>query len=318
MREERRNWRGVLLGILIILLITVVVFVSIFAFTMFVSVGVGHVVILVDPWAKTVSEPSVGPTWIIKAPWVQAVNIMVATDTLGMWGDIKDEYADFPTVKCFSKDQLEMDIDIMLRWNLDISKVRQLYQNLPQRNWKNDVIASIAREQIRISTKNFTTIQTIEQRDYVAEVIRNAVWEKLSVAESLASSLVNFEFELRNIGYPNQYTEAIIAKQAAEQVMLQAEFEKQTIIIMANATAQQIVITANAEAEAKVVVANGTREAIDLILSTVGDSENSTRIIELYLWVETLKQIAPDIDLFLMATGEDGIPILIPLQTTEG
>ncbi|MCW4002013.1 MAG: hypothetical protein NWE97_02345, partial [Candidatus Bathyarchaeota archaeon] len=99
------------------------------------------------------------------------------------------------------------------------------------------------------------------------------------------------------------------------QQKIQAEFEKDKIIVIANATAQQVVIEANAEAQAKVLVANGTREAIELILEAAGgDVSNSTRITELYLWVENLKQIAPDIDLFLMTTGEDGIPIIIQPQ----
>ena len=103
---------------------------------------------------------------------------MIATDTLGMWGDGKDPSADMPTVYCFSRDQLEMAVDIMLRWRLDVPKLKELYQSLPQKNWKNDVIASIAREQIRLVTKDFTSIQTIEQRDLVAQTIRDAIWDK--------------------------------------------------------------------------------------------------------------------------------------------
>jgi len=300
---------------MIIILAGLVIFGALFALTMFASVGVGHAMVLVDPWAKSISEPTVGPTWIVKAPWVQPVNIMIATDTLGMWGDGTDPSADMPTVAAFSKDQLEMGIDIMLRWNLDVSKVKELYQNLPQKNWKNDVIASIAREQIRIVTKDFASIQTIEQRDLVAQTIRDAIWNKLSSETSLAGALTNFGFELRNIGYPDKYTSAIEDKLVAEQQKIQAEFEKDKIIVIANATAQQVIIEATAEAEAKVLVANGTREAIELILeASGGDVSNSTRITELYLWVENLKQIAPDIDLFLMTTGEDGIPIIIQPQ----
>ena len=299
-------------GVMIIILIGVVAFGLLFAFTMFASVGVGYAVVLVDPWAKSVSEPIVVPTWIVKAPWVQSVNIMVATDTLGMWGDGTDPSADLPTVKCFSRDQLEMTIDIMVRWRLDVSKLKELYLSLPQKNWKNDVIASIAREQIRLVTKDFTTIETIEQRDYVTQIIRDAIWNKVDTEVSLAGAITSFEFELRNIGYPLKYTSAIEDKLVTEQQKKQAEFEREKIIILANATAQKVIIEANAEAEAKVVVANGTREAIELILeASGGDVSNSTRITELYLWVETMKQIAPDIDLFLMTTGEDGIPIIV-------
>jgi len=308
-----RRLKRAFIGIMIILLIGLVLF-TVFALTMFASVGVGHAAVLVDPWAKTVSEPKIGPTWIVKAPWVQSVFIIVATDTLGMWGDGTDPSADLPTVMCFSKDQLEMAVDIMLRWRLDVSKLKELYQSLPQKNWKNDVIASIAREQIRLVTKEFTSIQTIEQRDLVAQTIRDAIWDKLSTEASLAGAITSFEFELRNIGYPEKYTSAIEDKLVAEQQKIQAEFEREKIIIIANATAQQVIIEANAEAEAKVLVANGTREAIELILeASGGDPTNATRIAELYLWVETLKQIAPDIDVFI--TSED-IPYLISIPTT--
>ena len=297
--------------VMIVVLVGLVLVTVFFALTMFVSVGVGHAAVLIDPWAGTVSEPRIGPTWIVKAPWVQSVDIIVATDTLGMWGDGTDPTADLPTVKCFSRDQLEMAVDIMLRWRLDVSKLKELYQSLPQKNWKNDVIASIAREQIRLVTKDFTSIQTIEQRDLVAQTIRDAILSKLSTEVSLAGAITGFEFELRNIGYPEKYTSAIEDKLVAEQQKIQAEFEREKIIIIANATAQQVIIEANAEAEAKVLVANGTREAIALILeASGGDPANATRIAELYLWVETLKQIAPDVDVFI--TSED-IPYLISI-----
>jgi len=314
--EERtpRRLKQVFSLVMIILLVAVVIFGILFALTMFASVAVGHAAVLVDPWTKTVSEPTIGPTWIIKAPWVQAVDIMIATDTLGMWGDGTDPSADLPTVYCFSRDQLEMAVDIMLRWRLDVPNLKELYQSLPQKNWKNDVIASIAREQIRLVTKNFTSIQTIEQRDDVAQAIKDAIWGKLGTEASLAGAITDFQFELRNIGYPEKYTSAIEDKLVAEQQKIQAEFEKEKIIIIANATAQQVIIEANAEAEAKVLVANGTREAIELILeASGGDPTNATRIAELYLWVETLKQIAPDIDVFI--TSED-IPYLISIPTS--
>ena len=229
MDEERtpRRLKRVFGWSMIILLIGLVIFGILFALTMFASVGVGHAVVLVDPWAKTVSEPTIGPTWIVKAPWVQAIDIMVATDTLGMWGDGTDPSADLPTVECFSRDQLEMAVDIMLRWRLDVSKLKELYQSLPQKNWKSDVIASIAREQIRLVTKDFTSIQTIEQRDFVAQTIRNAILDKLSTEASLEGAITSFEFELRNIGYPEKYTSAIEDKLVAEQQKIQAEFEKE-------------------------------------------------------------------------------------------
>jgi regulator of protease activity HflC (stomatin/prohibitin superfamily) len=300
------------IGIALIIILVVAAFSTvIFFLTMWVNVPVGNAALMVDPIAGTISDQILGPTWATKAPWVNAVQITVAVDTLGMWGDGTDRTADFPTVKSFSKDQLEMGIDIMMRWRLDVSKVKQLYENLPQKNWKNNVIASIAREQVRIVTKDFNTIETIEQRDFVAQTIRDAIWNKISTSAPLAGAITDFEFELRNIGYPARYTSAIEDKLVSEQQKIQADFQRQIVIINATANAEKITIEAAAKANATVIEATATREAIELVLEAAGvDSGNETRVAELYLVVQTLQKIAPDIDMLIMAP--DGTPILLP------
>jgi regulator of protease activity HflC (stomatin/prohibitin superfamily) len=130
----------------------------------------------------------------------------------------------------------------------------------------------------------------------------------------LAGALTDFEFELRNIGYPTKYTSSIEDKLVAEQQKIQAEFEKQIVIINASANAEKITIEAAARANATIIEANATKEAIEFVLEAAGvDSSNETRVAELYLVVQTLQKIAPDIDMLIMAP--DGTPILLPSPT---
>ncbi len=302
---------GLLGYVIIIIGVLIAVFAALFFLTMWVNVPVGSAAVMVDPLAGTISQPVIGPTFAIKPPWVNAVQIKISVDTLKIWGAGTDRTADFPTVRSFSEDQLEMEINMMIRWRLDTSKIKQLYTNLPQKNWKNDVIASIAREQVRIITKDFSTIETIEQRELVAQAIGDAIWNKLSVSAPLARAIVDFEFELRNIKYPIKYTSAIEDKLVAEQQKIQADFNKQIIIINATANAERVTIAAAANANATVIEATATREAIELVLAAAGvDPGNETRLAELYLVVQTLQRIAPDIDMLIMAP--DGTPILLP------
>jgi regulator of protease activity HflC (stomatin/prohibitin superfamily) len=270
---------------------------------MVISVGVGHAVLLVDPLTKSTSEPIVGPTYVVKAPWVTAVNVYYATDSFE------------DTIACFSSDQLEMQIQVLLRWSLDPEKLRALYQNYPRLNYKQAAIESIMAETIRLVTKNFTALQTIEFRDIVRNDIETAVRQEVENEPSLVGALVSFEFDLRNIGYPAKYTSAIEDKLVAEQQKIQADFERQRILVLANATAQEVIIKASGEAEAKVIEANATKQAIELVLEPVDQSGNETRIAELYLWVQTLQKIAPDIDILLV--GSDGTPVLIPANSTN-
>jgi len=273
-----------------------------FPLMMLVKVDVGHAVVLVDPVSKSIGDPILGPAFALKAPWVNAVDIYYATDSYEA------------TVPCFSSDQLEMEIGVLVRWALNTDKIRDLYSNYPNMNYKETAIESILEETMRLITKNYTALETIEFRDVVRNEIEVTVLEELQAESSLAGALMHLEFDLKNIGYPEKYTSAIEDKLVAEQQKIQAEFEREKILILANATAQEVVIKASGEAEAKVIEAKATREAIELVLMSVGQSGNETRIAELYLWVQALQRIAPDVGILIV--GTDGIPVLIPTNST--
>ncbi len=287
---------------LVLLAVILIIFTVMFAVTMVVSVGVGHAVLLVDPVSKSISESILGPTYAIKAPWVSAVDIYYATDSYEA------------TVPSFSSDQLEMQIQVLVRWSLDTNKIRDLYNNYPRMNYKT-AVESILEETMRLITKNYTALETIEFRNVVRDEIEATVLEELQTEPSLAGALMRLEFDLKNIGYPEKYTSAIEDKLVAEQQKIQADFERQRILILANATAQEIIIKASGEAEAKVIEANATREAIELVLESVGQSGNETRIAELYLWVQALQRIGPEVEILIV--GADGIPVLIPTNSTN-
>ena len=139
----------------------------------------------------------------------------------------------------------------------------------------------------------------------------DAIRSKLQDSAPLSGAIVDFEFELRNIKYPDKYTSSIEDKLVAEQQKIQADFNRQIIVINATATAEKITIEAAANANATIIEADATKAAIELVLEAAGvDSNMDTRIAELYLTVQTLKQIAPDIDILIMSP--DGTPILLP------
>ena len=302
--EDERIRTGVSLKVIALIsgLAFFFMFMIAFGLVMVVQVGVGHAVILVDPIARSTSDPILGPTYVIKAPWVTAVDIYYATDTFE------------DTIPSFSSDQLEMEIEVLVRWSLDPEKIRDLYNNYPNLDYKEKAIESIMEETIRIITKNYTALETIEFRDVVRDQVEATVLQELDTEPSLAGALMRFELDLKNIGYPVKYTSAIEDKLVAQQQKIQAEFEREKILILANATAQEIVIKATGEAEAKVIEANATKVAIELVLASVGQSGNQTRIAELYLWVQALQRIAPDVEILIV--GADGIPVLIPTNST--
>jgi len=100
--------------------------------------------------------------------------------------------------------------------------------------------------------------------------LERAILAKLATEPTLYGAIINFEFDLRNIGYPDIYTQAIEAKLAAEQQMKQAEFEKQKIIILAEADAEKVTINAQALANATVLQSMGKADAITFIANQTG------------------------------------------------
>ena len=301
---ERRLRIPSLVGIVMVVLVASILLLST---TVFVVVGVGYVLLIADPITRTVSDVvAVGPSWYFKLPWQTAVPIYYATDT----------YED--VIPTFSRDQMEMKIQVLIRWSLDPTQTRELYMNYPTLAYKVKAIESIMEETVRLVTKNYTVIETIEFREMVTHRIQEAVLKAVKEEPSLADALIHLELDLKNIEYPAKYTSAIEDKLVAEQMKIQAEFERDRVIILANGTAQGAIIEAKGQARAKIIVADSIKQAIQMISESAGIT-NSTRIAELYMYLEALKQIAPEINVLIITTGEGGIPIIyqIPSNSTE-
>ena len=298
---------------------TVIMIILIWVITPFffiASAGVGEALLIVHPLAggdAKVTGPMLGPTiGFYKNPFAleNTVKIYYEIDTLGMWGDGTDKYADFPAVAAFSKDQLEMKMDIMIRWSLDPDKLVDIYKKYPNMDYKDKVIASIAREQLRIITSTkYTAVETIENRGKVADDIKNAILAKLASESTLYGAIRNFEFDLRNISYPAVYTQSIEAKLAAEQQMKQAEFDKQKVIILAEADAAKVLINAQALANATVLQGQGKADAINIIANQTGIA--SQDLTALFLWLETLREMKPN---FIYITGQNQTSFILPLS----
>jgi regulator of protease activity HflC (stomatin/prohibitin superfamily) len=283
-----------------------IVVIALVGFTMIFSVGVGIAGMVVDPLTGSISDPVIGPTFGLKAPWTSLTTVPYARETLGMWGDGTDEFADYAAINCFSKDQLEMRVDIMIRWSVDPNKLKDLYQSYPSLNWEDKAVASLVREHIRYITKQYTAVQTIELRDQIGLEIEQELKSAIYGAESLKGAIINIEVDLRNVGLPAKYTSAIEDKLAAQQLKIQAEFEAERKIILANADAQALLIGANATAQQKIIDGQGIREAIDVLVAeqSIADADYM-EFLDLYVYLKTLETLAENENVNFIVGVED-------------
>jgi regulator of protease activity HflC (stomatin/prohibitin superfamily) len=278
---------------IITIIAVVIAVIGLMLFAMIYSVGVGEAGMVVDPLTGSISDPILGPTFGLKAPWTSLTTVTYARETLGMWGDGTDEFADYAAIDCFSKDQLEMQVDIMIRWSVDPNKLKDLYQSYPSLNWEDKAVASLVREHIRYITKQYTAVETIEFRDQIGLEIEQELINAINEAESLKGAIINIEVDLRNVGLPDKYTSSIEDKLAAQQLKIQAEFEAERKIILANADAQALLIGANATAEQKIIDGQGIREAIDVLVAEHSIAEEDyMEFLDLYVYLKTLETLA--------------------------
>ena len=302
------------LRIIIIIAVAIAV-IGLMVFAMIYSVGVGEAGMVVDPLTGSISDPVLGPTFGLKAPWTSLTTVPYARETLGMWGDGTDEFADYSAIDCFSKDQLEMQVDIMIRWSIDPNKLKDLYQSYPSLNWEDKAVASLVREHIRYITKQYTAVQTIELRDQIGLEIEQELTSAINGAVSLRGAIINIEVDLRNVGLPAKYTSAIEDKLAAQQLKIQAEFEAERKIILANADAQALLIGANATAQQKIIDGQGIREAIDVLVAEHSITEEDyTEFLDLYVYLKTLETLAENENVNFIV-GVEGENLLIQPTT---
>ena len=299
-----------------IVLIGVVIAIIVILFsTMIFNVGVGEAGMIVDPLTGSISDPILGPSFSVKAPWTTLTKISYARETLGMWGDATDEFADYPSIDCFSNDQLEMQVDIMISWTIDPDKLKDLYRSFPSLNWEGKAVASLVREHVRYITKQYTAVQTIELRDQIGLEIEQELIRAINEATSLRGAIINIEVDLRNVALPDRYTSSIEDKLAAQQLKIQAEFEAERKIIQADASATALLIGANATATQKVVDGKGIREAIDVLVAehNIAD-EDYMEFLDLYVYLKTLETLGENENVNFIV-GVEGENLLIQPTT---
>ena len=261
----------------------------------FFSIGritVGYVAVIVDPVFGTTNVVGTGQNaqYFVKAPWASVFKIYIATDSIHMWSDATGQ-GDFPAVESLTKDGLKVDVDITVRWSIDPIFAGELYRRYPRLDWKDRAIIPIIRETVRNLLVDYTAIETIELRQAIGTVLKQQLREAFNSEPSLQDAITLDAVNIRKIALPTTFVEAIEKKLAAEQLAIAAEFNKTRQLVLADANAESAIKEAEGLAQSRLLLANSTREAISIIASSNPDLDSS-EITKLYLYLETLRDIA--------------------------
>jgi regulator of protease activity HflC (stomatin/prohibitin superfamily) len=213
-----------------------------------------------------------------------------------------------------TKDLQEVSTTVVVNFRLNPGSVNTIYKDLRE-DYVSRVIEPNVEESLKATTPFFTAEELITKRAEVKATFDETLDERLSIfnIDVVSVSLTDFQFS-------KTFSDAIEAKVVAEQNALQAKnkleqirYEAQQLIIQAEAQKNATIAKALGDAQANVIAANATAEAISRI------TEQMTDEYALYLWLNQWDGKLPVvytgdgqsliIDISqLTKTGEEGSP----------
>jgi len=204
-----------------------------------------------------------------------------------------------------SSDNLNIVMDVSLVYHLPANKVADI--TLQYGDYR-EIVDRYMRSVPRNVVSNFTG-------EYIGGIGRIIVEEEIhrQITTELATyDVIVDDFLVRSVDLPDSVDAAIEKKIAAEQAVITAELERQSIVIKAMGEADRLALEAEGIRNATIIQANGTAEAIRLTIGQLRLSDpgltNATWAYLTMLYIQALTD--PDTNVSFVILGE-GVPIII-------
>lgn len=205
------------------------------------------------------------------------------------------------SMSCFSADIQEVNLQYTLNYRINEKDAMSIYKNIGI-DYYNTVIVPSINEAVKQGTAKYTAEELIENRTELAEGIEEILVNKLK-----DYSIVVVDTAVENMDFTDAYTDAVEAKQVAQQNKLKAETEAQQKLIEAEAAANVKKINADAEAYELTVKAQAEAEANETITKSLTDEILKKMYYD--SWNGSLPQVI---------TGDSGSILMeLPVNTGE-
>jgi regulator of protease activity HflC (stomatin/prohibitin superfamily) len=179
---------------------------------------------------------------------------------------LKEQVVDFPPQPVITKDNVTMQIDTVIYFEITDPKLYTYGVEHPMA-----AIENLTATTLRNIVGEMELDQTLTSRDVINSKLRSILDE----ATDPWGIKVN-RVELKSITPPKQILDAMeqhmTAERARRQAILQAEGEKQSAILVAEGERQAAILRADATKQAKVLEAEGEAKAIMAVQTALADS----------------------------------------------
>lgn len=159
-------------------------------------------------------------------------------------------------LSCFSSDIQEVNISYTLNYQISKSDAMTLYSTVGREYYETIITPNIA-ESVKLVTARYTAEELISMRNELA----------LAIEEALSEKLNSFNIEIRstsieNMDFTDVFTNAVEAKQVAQQEKIKAQTVAEQKVIEAKANAEVRLIQAEAEAEVNRLINESTTDNV--------------------------------------------------------
>lgn len=189
----------------------------------------------------------------VKAPWKKVIK---------MDNRVQKQSVE---LQCFSSDIQEVKIVYTINYQINKNNAMIIYSTIGREYYDIAIVPNIT-ESVKVVTARYTAEQLVGTRDELALAIEKDLTERL---REFNIELVSTSIE--DMDFTDAYTNAVEAKQVAQQNKLKAETEAAQKIIEAEANAEVARVKAQGEADAKRIAAEAEAEANNKLAASLDE-----------------------------------------------
>ena len=177
------------------------------------------------------------------APWESVVNM-----------DNRNQKASID-LACFSSDIQEVSVTYTLNYQISKTNAQTIYKEIGV-SYYDTVIQPRVQEAVKSEMAKYTAEELLSNRAQLSQDIRRVLTDKLS-----NYNIVVVDASMENLDFSDAFTDAVEAKQVAEQKSKQAQIEQAQKTMEANADATVAKIAAQAELDVVKIQADAAEYA---------------------------------------------------------
>ena len=180
------------------------------------------------------------------APWESVVNM-----------DNRNQKASVD-LACFSSDIQEVAVTYTLNYQISKTNAQTIYKEIGV-SYYDTVVQPRIQEAVKSEMAKYTAEELLSNRAQLSEDIRGVLTQKLSFYNILV-----VDASMENLDFSDAFTDAVEAKQVAEQKSKQAQIEQSQKTMEANAAAERAEIEAKADAAVAKIAAQAELDVVKI------------------------------------------------------